>query len=73
MADYPCWGAFTMKWNNKSIRVPAGLNSVARYKPGSFWDWLTTVYADYSYLELTMEHLKQEELKASLKSRGSIQ
>ena len=73
MADYPQWGAFTVTWNNKSIRVPAYLNDVARYKPDSFWDWLTTVYADYSYLELTMEHLKEEELKASSKSQGSIQ
>ena len=73
MADYPCWGAFTVTWKGKSIRVPSYLNDVARYKPDSFWDWLTTVYADHSYLELTMEHLKEEELKASSKSQGSIQ
>ena len=56
-----------MTWKGKSIRVPAYLNNVARYKPDSFWDWLTTVYVNHSYLELT------EELKASLRSQGSIQ
>lgn len=59
---YPCWGPFTLTYNSVSIRIPGFLNNVARYKPNSFWIWLTTVkYPMQSYISMEYEHIGEEE------------
>ena len=62
LGDAPCWGAFTFKYQSRSIHVPAFLNSVARYKPDSFWNWLIKK-EDSSYIVMTYQHLVEEELQ----------
>jgi len=61
-SEIPCWGAYNYRWNNSVIHVPAGLNNVARYKPNSFWTWLTEVkYKGYAYINMEYMHLVEEE------------
>ena len=60
-ASVPAWGAFTFEYKKKHIHVPAFLNSVARYKPDSFWDWLIQKDPYYSYIEMTLQHVSDEE------------
>ena len=61
-AEIPCWGAYNYKWNNCVVHVPAGLNNVARYKPNSFWVWLTDVkYKGFAYINMAYEHLEEEQ------------
>lgn len=60
--EIPCWGPYNFKWNNQVIHVPAYLNNVARYKPNSFWIWLTQVkFNSLSYINMTIENIDEEE------------
>ena len=60
LGDAPCWGAFTFEYQKHSIHVPAFLNSVARYKPNSFWNWLIKKEGT-SYIVMTYQDLVDAE------------
>jgi hypothetical protein len=57
----PLYRDFTFVYKGLTIFVPLALNEVARNKPKSFWDWLLFKHTFDSYVELTVEHLIEEE------------
>lgn len=57
----PHFGDFTFVYKGHSIYVPVTLNTVARYKPSSFWDWLLFKYPFDPLIQLTVQHLIEEE------------
>ena len=60
LGDAPAWGAFTFHYEERSIHVPSFLNSVARYKPDSFWNWLIKKEGTSS-ITMTNQHIIDEE------------
>ena len=61
LSNAPLYRDFTFVYKGLTILVPVALNEVARNKPKSFWDWLLFKYTFDSYIELTVEHLIEEE------------
>lgn len=57
----PSFGDFTFVYKGYSIYVPVSLNTIARYKPSSFWDWLLFKHPFDPLIKLTVEHLIEEE------------
>jgi hypothetical protein len=57
----PHFGEFTFTYKGAEIYVPVALNTVARYKPASFWDWLLFKYPFDLTIKLTVEHLIEEQ------------
>ena len=52
------------------ISVPEYLNPVARYKPDSFWKWLTEVkYPNNLYIDFTIEHIREEEAHNAVRAK----
>jgi hypothetical protein len=62
LSQAPQFGDFTFYYKERSIYVPVALNTIARHKPNSFWDWLVFVHYNDSHIILTLEHIIQEEL-----------
>jgi hypothetical protein len=62
LAYAPEYGEFTFVYKGISIYVPVSLNTVARYKPNTFWDWLLFKHMFDSHINLTVQHLIEEEL-----------
>jgi hypothetical protein len=57
-------------WNKTMISVPEYLNPVARYKPDSFWKWLTEVkYPNNLYIDFTIEHIREEEAHNAVRAK----
>ena len=52
---------FTFEYKGVYIHVPLQLNTVARYKPSTFWDWLLFKHTFDPYIELTIEHIIEEQ------------
>ena len=63
LGDAPFWGSFDFYYRGILIRVPSFLNNVARYKGDYFWNALISKYSHSKYIPLTMEDLKELELR----------
>jgi len=62
LAYAPEYGEFTFVYKKVNIHVPVSLNTVARYKPNTFWDWLLFKHSFDLDITLTVQHLIEEEL-----------
>ena len=56
----PHFGEFTFVYKGRDIIVPIALNTVARHKPNTFWDWLLFKHSFDLTIKLTVEHLIEE-------------
>ena len=59
----PCWGAFDIKRNRRTIHVPVHMNNVARYCSDAFWKWFTEVKnkGNPFYLEIQLSDVGEFE------------
>jgi hypothetical protein len=60
LSQAPDFGDFTFVYKGYSIYVPVSLNTVARHKPDSFWDWLLFKHTFDELIILTVAHLIEE-------------
>ena len=56
----PHFGDFIFVYKSVNIYVPVSLNTVARHKPNTFWDWLLFKYTFDSDIKLTLEDIIEE-------------
>ena len=61
LREAPWYRDFTFVYKGVTIYVPLTLNEKARSKRNTFWDWLLFKHTFETHIDLTIEHIIEEE------------